>query len=411
MKKFFIFLFFVFFVSPGYAENEPAPGKNRGGVIGALGDLEDAVKGPPEDRAKAGELPDGPSDEKFSDFVRRARADMDRKPTQPAPPAIQPPKSAKKNNDIAVPASPPRVVPPVEVPRKRHVPADLPEEKEALRKAGLPESTSLMDLPPEALKALYSDGTDGVVFKPQPEFDSKPLSHETQEPLPEPSEFQTKTNSGPQISEPEADKKIDVLKEAYDTAKGVKWSAKAGGFGMTGKAAGKTADALKGARSLGETIRDERSGATKAAELAAKYGGGPVVGVLAKPAAGAVQATAEGMDKANRTMDNPTEENKARLSEHVENLPYEISKNAGLDMKEAKKKAGGARDWFYDQAYKVAPGLIPAKEREKRDRLREGKEGGSALREYAGAPSEEQQEKLDAEEQEKLLQKWVDKKE
>ena len=230
------------------------------------------------------------------------------------------------------------------------------------------------------------------------------------------------SSTGEMPDGPADEKFSDFVKEAHGAAKGTKYAAKGLGAvppfkeGMPeleniSKGAGKTADALKGARAIQEIEEGKRTGTSKAAELGLKYGAGKASGILAKPVTGTVEAAAQGVDKVNATLDNPTEENSAETIRHVEEFQNEAAKNAGVDIEKAKGKVGGWRDWFYDQAYKVTPGWIPANERNKRDQLKQEKSAWAALREYAGASSEEGQAKLDAEEQEKLLQKWVERKE
>ena len=363
---FFILLFLFFCVGHGYAEDKPAPRKDQGGVLGKLSELEDAVRGAPEERAKAGEMPEGPADEKFSDFVNRARADMEPKQPKPAPPSMKLPDSTRKNLDLVVPAPPPRDIPPVGIPRRRPVPVEPPGGEKVFEKSGPPET----------------------VPGPETEADPGPATK----------------NEGGTDDKKEGKEPDKILAGVYRAAKVTKWgawgAAKAPSLSKAKKdlkgvseAGGKAADVLKAGRFVDETMKGRREGATKAMELIGRYGSGPagpIVEYLTKAAGGATEATAKGMDMASETLDHPTEENSSALVRHVEDLPHEIAKNAGLDTKKAQATFSSWRDSFYDAVYKIAPSWIPEKERLKRDWRKENDEAIKALQEYAERPSAEE---------------------
>ena len=247
------------------------------------------------------------------------------------------------------------------VKKKPYVPAELPEEKDFLLRHGLPPDTNLAELTPAQREEMVSSPSESGEI-----------------PGVRDGNFPPDYSITPQELEAGEKPKEGALKEAHDVAKGVKYGAK--GLGAVppfkegipeleniSKGAGKAADALKGARAVQEIREGKRTGASKAAELTAKYGAGKAAGILAKPVTGVVEAAAQGMEKVNTVLDNPTEENSAETTRHVEGFQYEAAKNAGVDVKKAKEKVGGWKDWYYDQVYKFAPGWIPDKEKTKRD--------------------------------------------
>ena len=160
------------------------------------------------------------------------------------------------------------------------------------------------------------------------------------------------SSTGEMPDGPADEKFSDFVKEAHGAAKGTKYAAKGLGAvppfkeGMPeleniSKGAGKTADALKGARAIQEIEEGKRTGTSKAAELGLKYGAGKASGILAKPVTGTVEAAAQGVEKVNATLDNPTEENSAETIRHVKSFRMKRRKIPASILKKQKRKSAG----------------------------------------------------------------------